>query len=142
MWSLEHTCTWALRIQVYICQTYQSPQHSSKIVKVFGHINVQLYNDLSLQANKHISFKCVHMCVDIIWVNINACEHAIIKACELQSKWTCELLIVKASTHVSTGSTKHVNIQANEHLSIQVHIYLILERKKDTYILLSNQLRI
>ena len=82
------------------------------------------------------------MCVDIIQVNINTCEHAIIKACEQQSKWTCVLLIVKASTRVSTGSTKHVNIQANEHLSIQVHVYLILERKKDTYILLSNQLRI
>ena len=82
------------------------------------------------------------MCLDIIQVNINSCEHAIIKACEQQSKWTYELLIVKASTHVSIGSTKHVNIQANKHLSIQVHIYLILKGKKDIYILLSNQLRI
>ena len=78
------------------------------------------------------------MCLDIIRVDINSYEHAIIKACEQQSKWTCELLIVKASTHVSIGSTKHVNIQANKHLSIQVHIYLILKGKKDTYLIVKS----
>ena len=46
-----------LSIQVYIRQMNQSPQHSSKIVKAFERTNVQLYNDLSLQANKHISFQ-------------------------------------------------------------------------------------
>ena len=45
-------------------------------------MNVQLHDQLSLQAYRHISIKCVYMRVDIKHVHINACEHAIIKAFE------------------------------------------------------------
>ena len=59
-------------------QIYQSPQQSSKIVKASECMNVQLHDQLILQAYKDISIQvCAH--VYGYQVNINACEHTIIK---------------------------------------------------------------
>ena len=50
-----------------------------------------------------------------------------IRACDHQSKYTCEQVIIKASTHVSMLSTKHVNIQAHENFNIEGHIHLTVQ---------------
>lgn len=86
MWSLEHKADKNYSTQAHIPQIYLSPQYLSKIVKAFERTNVQLHGHLSLQAYTHISIQVgAHVRVDIIRVNINAYDHAIVKAFEYRS---------------------------------------------------------
>ena len=45
------------------------------------------------------SYKCVHMCVDIKHVNINAWEHAIIQAYKDDSMVSSKHVIMEACEH-------------------------------------------
>ena len=63
MRSLEHKAHEILRTQVHIPQIFQSPWHSSKMIKTFECTNVQLHDHLILQAYTNISIQvCAHMC--------------------------------------------------------------------------------
>ena len=44
-------------MQVHIPQIYQSPRHSSKIIKAFESTNIQVNDHLSLQAYTNISIQ-------------------------------------------------------------------------------------
>ena len=50
-------------LKVHIPKIFQSSQHLSKIVKAFERTNVQLHDNLSLQAYTNISIQeCAHVC--------------------------------------------------------------------------------
>ena len=86
-----------LIVKSYMHMSFYTPNYPYLRLPNFLSIQAQLSNCLSLRTSKNTNtyaFKpidisgstCVLMCVDIKHVNINACEHAIIKAFERRSR--------------------------------------------------------
>ena len=75
MWLWEHTST-----QVHITLICQSFQHTTQSLK---YLSARMLDNTITYASKTIDISessCVYSCVDIKHVNIDACEHVIIKA--------------------------------------------------------------
>ena len=95
MWAWDHVSIWAFFFQVHIPFTTKLPQHSSTILKVFEHTNVQLHDRLRLQGYRHI---IIQVCVYMYGYQTN----------EYQCMWTWSM---RSSKHVSMGSSKHVSME-------------------------------
>ena len=102
--------------QVHIPLTAKLPQHSSTVLKVFEHTNVQLHDHLSLQGYRHIIIQvCVYM------YGYQTSEYQCMRT------WS-----MRSSKHVSMGSSNHVSMEhvilkASENGSMQLSRHVSME---------------